>query len=134
LKAFEIKGIGDVTGVTLGTGFDSGWSSTIDQGLASAAGCTTGGTPGACFYRDPALALDDSMSFTMTFAGTNLDFSAPHLKVQFFEFLNQSNKTGSLLSQTLPIPEPEIYAMMAVGLVVLGWSARRKKLNETAAA
>jgi len=33
-----------------------------------------------------------------------------------------------------PIPEPEIYAMMAVGLGVLGWVGRRKKLKEAAAA
>lgn len=133
LKAFEIKGIGDVTGVSLGAGFDSSWSYTVDMGLASAAGCTTGGTPGACFVRNPAVALSDSMSFTMTFAGNNLDFSAPHLKVQFFEFLYQTDKTGSLLSQTLPIPEPEIYAMMAIGLGVLGWSVHRRKLKGAAA-
>jgi hypothetical protein len=33
-----------------------------------------------------------------------------------------------------PIPEPEIYAMMAVGLGLLGWVGRRKKLKEAAAA
>jgi len=33
-----------------------------------------------------------------------------------------------------PIPEPEIYAMMAAGLGVLGWVGRRKKLKEAAAA
>ena len=32
------------------------------------------------------------------------------------------------------IPEPEIYAMMAVGLGLLGWVGRRKKLKEAAAA
>lgn len=34
---------------------------------------------------------------------------------------------------TAPIPEPEIYAMMAVGLGLLGWVGRRKKLKEAAA-
>ena len=33
-----------------------------------------------------------------------------------------------------PVPEPEIYAMMGVGLGLLGWVARRKKSNESAAA
>ncbi len=33
-----------------------------------------------------------------------------------------------------PIPEPEIYAMLGVGLGLLGWVARRKKLKELAAA
>ena len=34
---------------------------------------------------------------------------------------------------TAPIPEPEIYAMMLAGLGVLGFVARRKKLQATAA-
>ena len=33
-----------------------------------------------------------------------------------------------------PVPEPEIYAMMGVGLGLLGWVARRKKSKESAAA
>ncbi len=33
-----------------------------------------------------------------------------------------------------PVPEPEIYAMMGVGLGLLGWVARRKKSKEGAAA
>ena len=32
------------------------------------------------------------------------------------------------------IPEPEIYAMMAVGLGLMGWVGRRKRLKEAAAA
>jgi hypothetical protein len=35
---------------------------------------------------------------------------------------------------TTPVPEPEIYAMMAVGLGLVGWVGRRKKLKEAAAA
>ena len=37
-------------------------------------------------------------------------------------------------SVTAPIPEPEIYAMLGVGLGLLGWVGRRKKLKEAAAA
>jgi hypothetical protein len=130
LKAFEIKDIGNVTGATLAS-----WSSNVNNGLASAAGCTTGGTPGACFYQPTAaVALSDSMSFTINFAGTNLNFDAPHLKVQFLTGQYDSKATGDLLSQTITaaIPEPEIYAMMAVGLGLMGWVARRKKLKESA--
>ena len=130
LSAFEIKGIGDVTGATL-----AGWTANVTNGLASAAGCTTGGTPGACFSRQIALALSDTMTFNIDFVGQNLDFSAPELKVQFFTNQNDTKATGSLLSQVIPIspiPEPEIYAMMAVGLGLIGWVARSKKLTETA--
>ncbi|HET6315403.1 MAG TPA: hypothetical protein VFG86_03015, partial [Chloroflexota bacterium] len=46
LQAFEIKDIGNVTGATL-----TGWTSNVDNGLAAnGLGCTTGGTPGACFF------------------------------------------------------------------------------------
>ena len=128
LKAFEIKGIGNVTGATL-----PGWTTSVDNGLASAAGCTTGGTPGACFYQPTAVALNDSMSFTINFTGTNLNFDAPELKVQFLTGQYDGKATGDLLSQTIPaIPEPEIYAMMAVGLGLMGWVARRKKLKVSA--
>ena len=47
LSAFEIKNVGNVTGATL-----AGWTTTVDNGLANA-GCTTGGTPGACFTHSP---------------------------------------------------------------------------------
>lgn len=33
-----------------------------------------------------------------------------------------------------PVPEPEIYAMMGIGLGVIGWLGRRKKSKERAAA
>ena len=33
-----------------------------------------------------------------------------------------------------PVPEPEIYAMMGLGLGLLAWIGRRKKLSQTAAA
>ena len=129
LKAFEIKDIGNVTGATL-----AGWTANVNNGLANAAGCTTGGTPGGCFYQPTAVALNDSMSFTINFTGTNLNFDAPHLKVQFLTGQYDSRATGDLLSQTIPaLPEPEIYAMMAVGLGLMGWVARRKKLKEAAA-
>ncbi len=132
LKAFEIKDIGNVTGATL-----AGWTTNVDNGLSNSSGCNTGGTPGACFYQATAVPLSDSMSFRIDFVGTNLNFNSPNLKVQFLTGVNDTSATGDLLSQTIPItpiPEPEIYAMMAVGLGLMGWVARRKKLKEAAAA
>jgi len=124
LKAFELKDIGNVTGATL-----AGWSTSVDNGLA-AFGCTTGGTTGACFTSSPPATLTNNLVYTIDFTGTNLDFSAPHLKVMFLTGINDSQKTGDLLSQTIPmapIPEPETYALMMAGLGAMGFVTRRRK-------
>lgn len=42
--------------------------------------------------------------------------------------LNRRSSSGVALFTTT-IPEPEIYAMLALGLGVIGWAARRKNMN-----
>jgi hypothetical protein len=84
------------------------------------------------------------MSWTINFTGTDInlygvspgtdpeDFGiiGPHLKVDFYKTLSQTKATGDLLSLNLaPVPEPEIYAMLGVGLGLMGWVGRRRKLQ-----
>ena len=136
LKAFEIKGIGNVTSATIASG-PATWTPTVESGLAgNALGCGTGGTNGACFSATSPVLLTDSMIWTIDFLGTGLSFDAPHLKVQFLTGADATRKTGSLLSEAIPasapipaIPEPETYAMMLAGLGLLGFVARRRRQN-----
>lgn len=134
LEAFEIKGVGAVTGasITSGSSFASFIPAVVNGLSGSSLGCGTGGTPGACFAASSPVALTGSMGWTIDFAGSNLDLSSPHLKVQFLTSATDTRKTGSLLSQDIAtaISEPEIYAMLAAGLGLMGWISRRRKQTE----
>jgi len=123
LKAFEVKDIGTVTAasITSGPGFSNG----VNNELNANAGCQGGGG-GFCFTGS-AILLTSSMTWKIDYTGTGLDFSAPSLKVQFLTNLTDTKATGDLLSQTLPVPEPETYAMLAAGLGLMGFIGNRRK-------
>lgn len=97
-----------------------------------------------CFQSASSIALLSTMSWTIDFEGTNLNLFGvspgtnptksdygiigPHVKVDFWN--SSDSKQGSLLSLNVtPVPEPEIYAMMGLGLGLLGWVGRRRKLQ-----
>jgi hypothetical protein len=72
------------------------------------------------------LTMDNSTLFT----GLN----EASVKGRFVD--TSGNKVGDLVSEnvtlTSPVPEPEIYAMLSIGLGLMGWVGRRRKLREAA--
>jgi hypothetical protein len=77
----------------------------------------------------------DSWLSTLSYAP--LLTSAPHqYRLDIFGATGASAPNGSYGGNiaVAPVPEPEIYAMMGIGLGLLGWVGRRKKVMERAAA
>lgn len=49
------------------------------------------------------------------------------LEPVFFDNPYARGGVGNFMVQVAPVPEPATYAMMALGLAVVGWTARRRK-------
>ena len=125
LHTIALGGLGKDTVIKDFSSSYGSWGTYQTGGFGANAGCSGKGEGYVCIEETSNAKITDLMTFKFVLDGPNLDLSYPNLKVQFFEVAGQNKATGDLLS--MPIPEPEIYAMMAIGLGVLGWSARRKK-------
>jgi hypothetical protein len=121
VDALGWKDIGSFTSGVAG-GLGSGWSFSANE--LNASGCAGGESGGACFF-GTSVALTDNMIFTFAFSGGTTDFSLPHLKVHFLNAAGE--KQGDLLSLSVPVPEPETYALMLAGLGLVGFMARRRR-------
>jgi hypothetical protein len=79
--------------------------------------------------------LGDSWLSTLSYAP--LFTSSPHQdRLDIFDATSASAPNGSYGGNVAvaPVPEPEIYAMMGIGLGLLGWVGRRRTLKEPAVA
>jgi hypothetical protein len=118
-----------------GPGGASNWS--ISNGGIGAYGCTGNGggfecadglilagntaVPGGTYSWVFDLTMDNGLLFTGLLESS--------VKGRFVDA--NGRKVGALVSEnvtlTSPVPEPEIYAMMGLGLGLIGWVGRRKK-------
>ena len=120
LANFSLKDIGTISGVTL-----TGWSVTSLE--LNANGCAGGDSGGFCFSKSPALPLTNNLTFNINYTSGTLDLTAPHLKVRFFDA--NGEKQGSLLSQTVPAPEPSSLMLLGAAFAAVGiWRRRALQL------
>ena len=120
---------GNYTGATL-----SGW--TPQAGGMNANGCNGSGAGWECFDSNPpdSIPATGNMVFDVFFTGGTVDFSTTALKVEFYQYVNQTKNTGSLLSQDIrvaaPVPSPVLGAGvpgMAIAAGLLGWWRRKRR-------
>ena len=112
----------------------SNW--TYIPGGLNSSGCNSTGTPWACIQDNANSGLGYSISplsthsddqYVFEFKGVTLTNAGVSLKAQYVD--GNNNKMGSLISLPIisPVPEPETYAMLLVGLGLIGLMARRRR-------
>ena len=136
MAALGFKDLGiDFSAAGVSASMTSAPSSAWDylQGELDAAGCKDPkGQKGViCFSTAPPLAISDDMLFTVTITGATLNIGSigPHVKLQFLDAAGV--KEGSLFSENLTggdggLPEPNTLALLGLGLLGLGFGARRR--------
>ena len=153
-----ISAVGGIGFKDLGIDFGAaGVSATITPpGVAgsntqiNADACGTGAPPGSiCFGGatlpglNVALTVPGTTSFTINITGATLNIAStgPHLQIDFLDNLGDTSKLGSLYSQNIPVsssssssgsgdvPEPGTMVLLGVGLLALGFVARRRTLR-----
>lgn len=126
-------------GTALWTTVLGGLSANGCKGSGSGFDCASSGANGP--YNEVPNSSTYSWLFELHMAGDkSLNFSSLGSSVKGRFVDSDGEKIGDLVSENVtltiqtPVPEPEIYAMMGLGLGLLGWAGRRKRLKESVAA
>jgi len=112
----------------------SNW--TYVPGGLDASGCNGHGTPWACIqsnansglgYDISSLSAHPDDQYVFRFEGVTLTSAGISLKAQYVDANNKKMESLISLPVISPVPEPETYAMLLAGLVLIGFSARHRR-------
>lgn len=144
LDSVDIKAFSGYTSFTYtasaGTFLDPAGTGGINNGPAGSTGCSGANGGFACIEANvkgqSALALNPGAIYTFTFAvfgatGLNTTGVDAHVGAGYAN-ASGTGPYGITSQLTTPIPEPEIYAMMAAGIGLMAFIARRRKAYDDA--
>jgi len=66
--------------------------------------------------------------FDLANSGSTFDFGhTAQVGLSYSDGISFSSAGGLLAGTVVPVPEPEVYALLLAGLALLGWKARRRQ-------
>jgi hypothetical protein len=150
LAAFAFANIGGTAGgisaqrITLGsppTNIGSPTAATPGGlGAGGAGGCNNSGNSFFCFDIDPGIAVSGQSELKFDITATSGAFNYlvnPHLKIDWSGSADSDDPIGNLYSQDIGgahgVPEPATWAMMLVGVGMIGGVMRSRRKMATAA-
>ena len=121
LTAVSIVPGGDFSNVTLFSASDGAWGPILNGPTPAPATCSDVGVSSFCVAAtDSGAAVGTPIELVFHFTDAGVDLAGPHVQVSW-------DVLGHHLSEVVPVPEPETYALLIPGLGVVGWMARRRR-------